>query len=134
MPWEVSRSHSSGSNKPGAFSRPLKLGIPEILMTTKGRTEGSPPITSGMDADANTADRRKSEPKCPDAESAKGTTARNLPEQIAAPVPGIAPYTGTTAFPPDGTARCRAARRVVWDLWPIELIPQSVTGTRLAFS
>jgi hypothetical protein len=28
-----------------------------------------------------------------------------------------------------GTARCRAARRVVWDLWPVN---QPVTGTRCA--
>ena len=55
MPREVSRSHSSGSNKPGAFSRPLKLGKPEILMTMKGRTEAQSPdrVADGIDAGAD---------------------------------------------------------------------------------
>ena len=55
MPWEVSRSHSSGSNKPGVFSHPYKLGIPEILMTMKGRTEEQSPdrVADGTDVGAD---------------------------------------------------------------------------------
>lgn len=53
-------------------------------MNPKDRTEGSPPTATGMDADVTTADRRKSTSKCPEAESATGTTERNLLEQILA--------------------------------------------------
>lgn len=51
----------------------------------KDRTEGSPQTANGMGADVITAERRKSEPKCPCAESEKGTAERNLMEQILAP-------------------------------------------------
>ncbi len=54
-------------------------------MSTKDRTERSPRTVSGMVADDNTADRRKSESKRPEAESAKGTAERDLMEQIVAP-------------------------------------------------
>lgn len=53
-------------------------------MTTKDQTERSPLSANGMEADDNTADRRKSESKRPGAESAKGTE-RNMMEQILAP-------------------------------------------------
>ena len=54
-------------------------------MSTKDRTERSPLTATGMDADATTADQRKSESKRPDAEAATGTAERNLLEQIVAP-------------------------------------------------
>lgn len=54
-------------------------------MSTKDRTEGSPRTATGMASDANTADRRKSEAKSPDAGLATGAAERNLMEQIVAP-------------------------------------------------
>lgn len=54
-------------------------------MNPKDRTERSPLAATGMGADVTTADRRKSEPKRPAAESATGTAERALLEQIVAP-------------------------------------------------
>jgi RNA-directed DNA polymerase len=54
-------------------------------MNPKDRTEGSPPRANGMGADANTADRRQSEPKCPSVPTESADSARNLLERILAP-------------------------------------------------
>lgn len=54
-------------------------------MSPKDRTERSPLTATGMGADDTTADRRKSAPKRPGVETARGTTERNLLEQIVAP-------------------------------------------------
>ena len=54
-------------------------------MSTKDRTERSPLTATGMDVDANTAVRRKSESKRPGAEPETGEAERDLMEQILAP-------------------------------------------------
>jgi RNA-directed DNA polymerase len=54
-------------------------------MSTKDLTERSPLSACGMGPDANTADRRKSEPRRPCAEPETGTAERDLMEQILAP-------------------------------------------------
>lgn len=54
-------------------------------MNPKDQTERSSLTAAGMGADVTTADRRKSAPKRPEAESAQGAAERNLLEQIVAP-------------------------------------------------
>jgi|GEM_PF-3148611 len=96
-------------DKPGALSRPFKQGTPEALMSMKDQTEGSPLSGLGMDADANTADRR------PAAVGGQVTgrvvrdgdrRAKPFGENLCFGVRALHRITGARVFPPDGTARC----------------------------